>query len=55
MGLFSRKPAEDPRDTVGNNPTGRARKSSARARRKASRRVERDLKGTQWEKPEEDE
>ncbi len=56
MGIFSRKPptppgegARDPRDTVGQNPTGRERKSSARSRGKAARRLERDLEGSQYE------
>lgn len=42
----------DPRDKVGQNPTGRARRSSGRTRRRAARALERDLEG--WE-PEDDE
>ena len=41
---------KDPRDPVGNNPTGRARKSSRRTRGKAARRMDRDLSGTRWGK-----
>ena len=47
------EPAEDPRDMVGQNPTGRERRSSSRSRRKASRKLERDLNG--WEPGEENE
>lgn len=51
MGFFKKKePAKDPRDMVGQNPTGRERKSSSRARRKAARKADKDLKGTPWEK-----
>jgi hypothetical protein len=42
--------AKDPRDQVGQNPTGRERKSSARSRGKASRKADKDLKGTRWGK-----
>jgi len=42
---------KDPRDPVGNNPTGRARKSSSRSRRNAANRLNRDLNGTRWSKP----
>lgn len=34
-------------DTVGDNPTGRPRRSSARTRRKKDRRL---FRGTPWEK-----
>lgn len=37
------------RDMVGKNPTGRERKSSAGSRRKAANKLDRDLKGTDWE------
>jgi len=37
------------RDMVGQNPTGRARRSSAGQRRKADRRLDRDLRGSKWE------
>lgn len=37
--------AEDPRDPVGKNPTGRPRKSSSGVRRKAERKLEKDLDG----------
>lgn len=37
---------DDGSDRVGDNPTGRARKSSARARRKKLRRL---FKGSQWD------
>jgi hypothetical protein len=40
--------AEDPRDPVGQNPTGRPRRSSAGSRRKAEQKMERDLGGTRW-------
>lgn len=56
MKISRRKPstppgegAKDPRDAVGQNPTGRERKSSARSRGKAARRLERDLKGSEYE------
>jgi hypothetical protein len=35
----------EPWDTVGDNPTGRPRKSSARQRRKKDRKL---FKGTRW-------
>lgn len=44
--------AKDPRDMVGQNPTGRKRKSSARTRGKKARGLDRQLKGTQWENQE---
>jgi len=57
MAIFKKKPetppgqgAKDPRDPVGNNPTGNARKSSAGRRGKAERKLEKDLKGTEFEK-----
>lgn len=60
MGLRRSKPstppgegAVDPRDPVGQNPTGRERKSSARSRGKAARRMERDLEGSPYENTEE--
>jgi hypothetical protein len=37
----------DPRDMVGDNPTGRARRSSARRRRRENRKL---FDGTPWEK-----
>jgi hypothetical protein len=37
----------DPRDMVGDNPTGRARRSSGRKRRKENRK---QYRGTKWEK-----
>lgn len=50
MRLFRKgNPTPDPRDPVGKNPTGRERRSSGRARRKAARKLERDLKGTPLE------
>lgn len=52
MGIFKRSSNDgpkDPRDTIGQNPTGRARKSSAGKRRQAQGRMERDLEGTEWE------
>jgi hypothetical protein len=39
----------DPRNPVGQNPTGRERRSSGRSRRKAARSLERDLNDTEWE------
>lgn len=44
---------KDPRDTVGDNPTGRPRKASAGRRRKVARKLDRDLRGTPYEKPDE--
>lgn len=41
---------DDGRDMVGQNPTGRPRRSSAGQRRKADRRLERDLRGTRWDR-----
>lgn len=38
---------DDAKDMVGKNPTGRRRRSSARARRKADRKL---FKGTRWAK-----
>jgi hypothetical protein len=38
----------DPRDMVGNNPTGQVRRSSGRKRRQAARKMDRDLAGTDW-------
>lgn len=43
------EPEDDGRDMVGQNPTGRERRSSAGQRRKADRRLDRDLRGTRWE------
>jgi hypothetical protein len=40
---------DDGSDRVGQNPTGRPRKSSKRTRGKKDRRL---FKGTPWEKPE---
>lgn len=54
MSLFRRcdPPAEpgpkDPRDPVGQNPTGRPRKSSAGERRQEATKLERELSGTRW-------
>ncbi len=52
MGRFFRRnpEAEDPRDPVGQNPTGRPRKSSAGKRRQEKRKMDRTLKNTQWDK-----
>lgn len=56
MGIFKRKPEppaqspKDPRDPVGKNPTERARRSSAGKRRQEANRLEKDLKGSRWEK-----
>lgn len=56
MAIFNRNSgsgsegAKDPRDMVGQNPTGRERKSSAGKRRQAARRLDRDLEGTEYEK-----
>ena len=49
MGIFSKKPKEDDggSDKVGQNPTGRARKSSAGKRRQKESKT---FKGTKWEK-----
>lgn len=44
--------AQDPRDMAEGNPTGRTRKSSARTRGKKARGLDRQLKGTPWEKKE---
>lgn len=50
MKLFKRNdPTPDPRDMVGQNPTGRERRSSSRSRRKAANNLERDLQGTEHE------
>ena len=49
MGIFSRG-GQDPRDKVGQNPTGRERKSSAGKRRQSERKSDKDLKGSEWEK-----
>jgi hypothetical protein len=48
MGIFTRGP-KDQRDQVGQNPTGRARKSSAGKRRQEENRLERDLQGSPFE------
>lgn len=54
MKLFKRnEPTPDPRDMVGQNPTGRARRSSSRSRRKAANNLERDLQGTAQESADE--
>lgn len=39
---------KDPRDKVGDNPTGRERKPSAGKRRQAERKMDRDAEGTRW-------
>lgn len=55
MGMFKRnQPTPDPRDTVGNNPTGRPRRSSSKSRRQAANRLERDLAGTEHERTDEE-
>lgn len=41
--------AQDPRNMIGQNPTGRERKSSAGKRRQAANKLEKDLRGTEWE------
>jgi hypothetical protein len=53
MGIFGsgkKDPAGGSRDPVGNNPTGRERKSSAGRRRKADAKTEKDLGGSKWGK-----
>lgn len=45
-----RPEGDDPRDRVGQNPTGRERKSSAGKRRKEVRKMDRGLDGTRWGK-----
>lgn len=40
---------KEPRDMVGQNPTGRPTKSSSRKRRQAINKSNRDLEGTEWE------
>jgi len=45
-----RRGGQDPRDMIGQNPTGRERKSSAGQRRKAERKMDRDLSGTPYDK-----
>jgi hypothetical protein len=42
---------DDGQDRVGQNPTGRKRKSSARTRRKKDRKL---FGGTPWSKPKDD-
>lgn len=50
MKIFKRsEPTPDPRDTVGQNPTGRERRSSSKSRRQAANKLERDLAGTEHE------
>lgn len=49
-----REGAQDPRDMVGQNPTKRARRSSARQRGKKARGLNRQLKGTKWENTEDE-
>ncbi|AZF95849.1 hypothetical protein SEA_OLICIOUS_62 [Streptomyces phage Olicious] len=41
---------DDPRDKVGQNPTGRPTKSSAGKRRQVQRKVDKDLEGSRWDK-----
>ena len=41
---------KDPRDPVGQNPTGNPRKSSAGKRRQEERKLEKDLKNSKWGK-----
>lgn len=54
MKLFKRnEQTPDPRDMVGQNPTGRERRSSSRSRRKAANNLERDLQGTVHESTDE--
>lgn len=45
-GSYSEEPQDDGLDAVGDNPTGRARKSSAGQRRKKIRKL---FRGTQWD------
>lgn len=48
MGLFSKSPKEDGgTDNVGQNPTGRPRKSSAGKRRQKDNKT---FGGTQWDR-----
>lgn len=47
-GGWSEEPDDDGQDMVGDNPTGRKRKSSAGQRRKRERRL---FGGTKWQKP----
>lgn len=49
MGIFSKKPKDEDggSDNVGQNPTSRARKSSAGKRRQKDAKT---FKGTQWDK-----
>lgn len=57
MGLFKKTPKPepgdgsggDPRNKVGQNPTGNPTRSSAKKRRQAAGKLERDLKGTKYE------
>lgn len=42
---WGKKPEQDPRDQVGQNPTGRERRSSSGSRRQAARKLEKDLDG----------
>lgn len=65
MGIFSRNSGTstdggtvnggDPRDMIGRNPTERPRRSSSGQRRKAARRLERDLEGTAYANQEDNE
>jgi hypothetical protein len=48
-GWSQEEPDDDGLDRIGNNPTGRPRKSSARQRRKKIRKL---FGGTGYEKPE---
>lgn len=51
--IFGRKKPEDGggnQDPVGQNPTGKARKSSAGKRRQKDSKLDKDLGGTKWER-----
>lgn len=58
MGFFrSGGSGGDPRNKVGQNPTGRPTRSSAGKRRQEAAKLERDLEGTPWangEEPDDD-
>jgi hypothetical protein len=48
MGRFRSGAGGDPRNKVGQNPTGRPTRSSAGKRRQEVAKLERDLEGTPW-------
>lgn len=54
LGKLIMAPTQDPRDPVGDNPTDNPRRSSAKKRRQAARRYERDLEGSRWERDKKD-